>query len=303
MANEHEDDGLTEQERVALTLPDDEEDAKAGDTAGADDKGDEDAGDTEEADDAGGAGDDTAAAAATDDAAADDKPAGEEPAAEQPAGPKAESAPLLVVQAPADAEAKLAEIATQKSDLRKQYDDGDITFEEYESKKEVLDDQRFEIREAVSKAKLAGEIENQRQANDWKSTVDAFIGENPRYDPAKSESMYKLLDLEVRRVAGTDEFKNRSDSAAGREILKKAHENLAKELGFDATPKKGDPKTTPKKGNLPPSLHSVPAADVSDTDGGKYAALDRLAATNPEAYEDALFKMSDAERKAYEAAA
>ena len=41
---------------------------------------------------------------------------------------------------------------------------------------------------------------------------------------------------------------------------------------------------------------------MNDTDGGRFAVLDRLAATDPIAYEDALAKMPEAERNAYMAA-
>jgi hypothetical protein len=46
-------------------------------------------------------------------------------------------------------------------------------------------------------------------------------------------------------------------------------------------------------------LAKVPAADVEDTNGGRFAVLDRMASTDPLGYEEALNKMSAAERDAY----
>jgi Skp family chaperone for outer membrane proteins len=283
------DDGLTDEERAAL---EEEEGAAAGDGEGEDPPGDGDDGAGEgEGDGSGdgegageeGAGDDGEGAAA---AGSDDDPA---------VKGLDTSAPILVANAPEDADGKLKEIATQKDELLAKFDDGDITTKEYQAELDALNKQEREIEWGIEKAKLAAEIESQRQANEWKSTVDNFIRENPRYSPEKAPSMYQLLDIEVRRVAGLDEFKNRTDPAAGREILAKAHENIAKDLGFEAKPTK---QPAPNK-QLPPNLASIPAADQNDTQGGKYAVLDRMAASDPIAYEEALMKLPEAERNAY----
>lgn len=301
MSDKELDDGLTDEERAALA----EEEGEGTNTNGAGDEGadnegegNEGAGDDEGAEDGDGSdasGDDTGAG----DAAGTDAPADDaDGAAEQPTIETAKSAPILVVDAPADAAAKLTEISTKKDELFTKFDDGDITAKEYQSGLDTLNKQELDIELDIREAKLAEKIEAQRQANDWKATVDGFIAKNPRYSPEKSQSMYQLLDLEVRRVAGMDEFKNRSDAAAGREILTKAHENIAKDLGFDAKP--AAPKAPPtKKPDAIPSLHGTPAADQSDVSGGKYAVLDRLASNDPLAYEEALMKLPDTERNAY----
>lgn len=284
------DDGLTDEERAAL---EEEEGAAAGDGEGEGDpdNGDDGAGEGEGdgADGGDGAGEEGAGDAGEDAAAAgsDDEPA---------VKGLDTSAPILVAAAPEDADGKLKELATQKDELLAKFDDGDITTKEYQTQLDALNKQEREIEWGIEKARLAAEIESQRQANEWKSTVDNFIRENPRYSPEKAPSMYQLLDIEVRRVAGLDEFKNRTDPAAGREILAKAHENIAKDLGFDAKPTKQPPASNKQ---LPPNLASIPAADQNDTQGGKYAVLDRMATSDPIAYEEALMKLPEAERNAY----
>lgn len=296
------DDGLTDEERAAL---EDEEETNAGDGEGegdgtaegedADGAGDGEDGDGEGTGDAEGAG--AEGEGSGDGAAGEDQGTVED----EPAGKGLEastSGPVLVVNAPQDADTKLSEIATKKDELLAKFDDGDITTKEYQAELDALNKQEREVEWGIEKAKLASEMEAQRQANEWKATVDSFIRENPRYSPDKAPSMYQLLDIEVRRVAGTDEFKNRSDPAAGREILAKAHENIAKDLGFEAKPA-ASKKPAPTKPNLPPNLASVPAADQNDTQGGKYAVLDRMASSDPIAYEEALMKLPEAERNAY----
>ncbi|HEX5362345.1 MAG TPA: hypothetical protein VFW49_14860 [Fluviicoccus sp.] len=291
-ANTEIDDGLTDEERAALESDDDIIDGNQDDPqdpAESDDPQDPPADPDEDPED-------PADPAEPVDPPADpqDPPADPEPA---PAPAPTEHAPILVVQPPADAEAKLQEISTQKADLMEKFDDGDITVKEYQQQIDALNKQEREIELAVHKAQMAAEIEQQRQANEWNATVNGFIAENTQYNPEANPVLYQMLDLEVRRVALTDEFKNRTDMAAGKAILQKAHENIAKATGMQIKPKG---KTTPApKSDAPPSLHNVPAADLNDTKGGKYAVLDRLSTSDPIAYEEALMKLPEAERDAY----
>lgn len=296
--NENEiDDGLTPEERAAIASDDDliETDDEGGDDADASDQENGAQGDDEAGDDAG---DGVDAAAAADPAIHDDAGADTAAdAAQQPAVAEIENAPILVAQTPEDADAKLTEIASKKDSLLTQFDDGEITAREYQNELDKLNKEERQIELAIQKAQIAAEMEQQRQMNEWNATVKGFISENPRYNPKTSPRMYQMLDMEVRAVAQSDEFKNRTDSAAGRLILQRAHENLAKEIGFAAKP--AAQATKAAKPNLPPSLHNVPAADNSDVTGGKWAVLDRLQATDPIRYEDELMKLSDRDREAY----
>ena len=273
------DDGLTDEERAALEEYLDEGDE---DETSIDDGADSDA-------DAG----DDADAGETVAAAADDTVQAAADAAEPAA---ATSAPILVVDAPADADAKLKGIATAKDALISQFDDGDITAKEYQQQLDALAKQEREIERAVERSALAAEMEQQRLKNEWAATVNAFIEINDVYNPTTNPRMYRALDQEVRDVAGSPEAK----TMTGAQILAKAHENLAQAFGFEAKKEApaGKVRRVPKP-DLPPSLDKVPAAETLDVTSGKYGALDRLASTNPLAYEEALMKMSDRERDEY----
>ena len=83
----------------------------------------------------------------------------------------------------------------------------------------------------------------------------------------------------------------------GAQILAKSHANLI-EAGMIKAPGKPAAGKAPKP-NLPPNLARVPASESNDTSGGRFASLDRLAATDPMAYEDKLMALSDADRRAY----
>jgi len=277
--NDHtDDDGLTDEERLALEDGDEE---VVGELS-ADDEDEEDA--------------DEAKAKAGD---AADEPKAEDPPSDSEGAPDVKvaeasqaAAPILVVESPSDADDKLKAIATEKEDLITKFDDGEITAKEYQQQLDALAKQEREIERALERAALAAEMEQQRLKNEWTATVNAFIESNPVYK--ENARLYRALDQEVRDVANSEEGKTMS----GARILAKAHENLAQAFGFAAkSADKG--KSAAPKADLPPSLHGVPAADANDVTGGKYAALDRLASTNPIAYEEALMKLPDSERDAY----
>lgn len=270
------DDGLTDEERLALAEEDgaddttDELDTETNDETNDDDAGKDDAGaDEQKPDD-------------TTTEEEDDEPVNNLP-----------GAPLLVAEAPEDAAAQLESISSKKEELITQFDDGDITAKEYQQQLDALAKQEREIERALDKAEIAAEMEKQRKYNEWVSTVNGFLDTNKVYKD--NPRLYRALDQEVKDVAATPEAANWD----GNQILKKAHENLSEAFGLGKAAPAADGKPGKTKPNLPPNLAKVPAADTNDMGAGKYAALDRLAAENPIAYEEHLAKMPDAERDAY----
>lgn len=270
------DDGLTDEERLALAEEDgaddttDELDTETNDETNDDDAGKDDAGaDEQKPDD-------------TTTEEEDDEPVNNLP-----------GAPLLVAEAPEDAAAQLESISSKKEELITQFDDGDITAKEYQQQLDALAKQEREIERALDKAEIAAEMEKQRKYNEWVSTVNGFLDTNKVYKD--NPRLYRALDQEVKDVAATPEAANWD----GNQILKKAHENLSEAFGLGKATPAADGKPGKTKPNLPPNLAKVPAADTNDMGAGKYAALERLAAENPIAYEEHLAKMPDAERDAY----
>ncbi len=298
MADEKEiDDGLTEEERAALADEDGNTDPVEGNADEGDDKDDDKDGETADpeakADDA-----------KPDDAKADDGNAddGDDSKSDAAKSGDAETvaqqgAPILVVEPPTDAETKLKEIGTQKEELITKFDDGEITAKEYQQQLDALAKQERDIERAVERAELAAEMEQQRLKNEWMATVNSFVDANPVYK--ENPRLYRALDQEVRDVASSEEGKTMS----GAKILAKAHENLTAAFNLPKPQTAQDTKPKAPKAEVPPSLHGVPAADANDVSGGKYAALDRLASTNPIAYEEALMKLPEEERNAYLASA
>lgn len=285
--NQDYDDGLTDEERAALNEDDgdgttDQDDGAAeaaakaaqeqaeAEAAAAAEKAKQDA--------------DAAAAKAKEEAdAAAVVPATDD----QPAAPA--SQPILIAQAPEDAEAKLKEIGDKKEAILSQFDDGEITAREMQKQLDELARQERKIERDLHEAELSQKLEAQRLQNDWTATCHAFVESHPIYK--NNDRLYRALDAEVRDLA------SKPDTAAwtGQRFLDEAHKNLLKAFGIQeqAAPAKAAPK---QERDLPPNLAKVPAADVEDTNGGRFAVLDRLDGV---ALEAALSKMSEAERTAY----
>lgn len=268
------DNGGQEQEGEA-----NKSDADKGDTQGATegaDKGDAGAGDG--GDDAGAGADDGADAGQIVDAG---KPA-----------------PLLIAEAPADADAKLAAIGEKKGALLEQFDNGDITAKEYQSQLDALNKEERTIESAVQKAEIAAEMRQQQEVNNWMGQVQTFTTkDHPEYSTSKVRWM--ALDAFVKEI-GSDPA---NASLTGAQILAEAHKRVVEDLG-EVQPKakaEADGKQQPLKGSKaepPKTLAKVPAAD-NTMDDNKWAAFDRLAATDPVALEEKLMKLSESERDEY----
>lgn len=277
------DDGLTEEERAALA----EEEGAGTDTAtetDAEATAEAAAAEPETAKEP-----EAAAPAETQVATAD-------PAAttEAPATDPQQTAPILVADPVDGAEARLTEIATKKDALLTQFDDGDITAKEYQKQLDELSRQERKIEFELHEANLAAKMEQQRLQNEWTKTCNDFVETHSIYKD--NPRLYKALDAEVRELAGKPETANWS----GQKFLDEAHKNLKQAFGFqEADTGKPKAKAYNPAENLPPNLAKVPAAEVEDTNGGRFAVLDRLASSDPIAYEETLAKMSEAERNSY----
>lgn len=240
-----------------------------------------------------------AATAAEPAPAAASAPAPAEPGAAP--SPAVQPAPLLVAQAPDDAKAKLDQIATDKAALRQKYDDGDITFAEYEADKEKLDEQRMDIRLAVEKAETATQMARQQEQNQWNADCNTFLEQHPDlYQGETNAANLADLDAAIKAIAVMPSSAGKS----GPQVLAMAHRAVMAARGSPVVATATAPAAAPAKPiipkpALPPDLGKMPSAGVTDTGEGKWASLDRLQDANPEAYEAALAKLSQAEQDAY----
>lgn len=309
---------LTEEEREAILAEDDGDDDDAGaDTTDADeaaaaaaddpaaDKGGED--DDPDADPDADPDDDKKKGAKEDDPAGDDDPnAGgdDDPDADQAAAQqRPDSAPPLVADIPEDYDDQVKAVTDAKQKLIDDFDEGEITAREYHQQLEEQNRKERELERIKDRAEMASQMAEQQQVNDWKRTVSSFLNDHPQYKPPADENdsnpLYYALDAEVRRIGGADPDMPPED------VLAEAHKRILKATGQQEADPAADKDPAPRKPaprkpvDAPPNLGKVPAADVDDIQGGKYAKLDRLAETDPLAYEDALAQLPEAEQEHY----
>lgn len=278
----------------------------------------EEEGDDTDIDGEEGGDDDTAAAAAEDEGEDGEQEEEQEVEAEQPSTegtPPATQEPATSeeagddedeIQFPADAQKavselteKLAQNESQQEALLEQFDDGELTREEYAEKLAELrkENQQF----TKDQAKAEGQIENAIEA--YRKDVRGFLKDHAEYKPGGL--LHKALDDRVK------ELQQASDNPLSPKLIRQAHKQIQEELGL-VKPGAKEPSTpgqketgktvTPKPTReLPPNLNALPAAEVNDAtdDDGRYAVLARLAKTDPIAHEKALLKMTEAEQDEY----
>lgn len=272
---------LTDEEREGyLEDEGDDADDDTGADVKADDKGDQDGAD----------GDDSQDDGADSNTQGDGKDGESEDKLDDPLKPT----PLFKAELPADIEAKRTALDTQEDELVNKFDEGDITFAEYNKELRSLNRERADLDRAELKAELAQEAQQSQVEQTWQTTANTFVAEHPLI--SKNETTWSSFDAIVRRVTAETMQKGEQPS---RRDLEKAYKQWTEDLGIaDVGIQKPQPKH--KKQNIvPPNLGKVPAATANDTDDGKFAHLDRLAESDPLAFEAALAKMSDAQRDEY----
>jgi hypothetical protein len=193
-----------------------------------------------------------------------------------------------------DFQAELTELGKQLQALAKQFEDGEITTQEFTAKQFEIWDARSRLSQAQAKAETAREINDAQ----WARDVKRFLRDNEQY---KSPILYQALN-----AALTEVNKDPANvSLDGDELLEKAHGLVAKEFGV-VPPRSVKPRTRPlpKPGEAeakaikaaPKTLADIPAADDASTGADRYVHLDRLDGI---ALEQALAKMTEAEAEAY----
>lgn len=217
----------------------------------------------------------------------------EQAAAQQPA----ERKPRPVFEAPdvpADVDDQIAAAKLAKIKLAEKFDEGEITAVEYAKQTEELNDFQRELENKRFKAQLAAESQQSRELDSWEETCSDFLSAHPEI--SKSKLRYDSFDYAVRLVTGDQA----NAALTGAQQLEKAYQTWVTELGIQVEqPAQSGAKPDPKKPKVVPNIGSLPAAQASDTDDGKFAYLDRLAESDPLKFEAQLAKLSDADREAY----
>lgn len=214
--------------------------------------------------------DDTLAAEAADDAeleaAQDDSDAGQE-----------DYQPLLQVREIPQAGAALRALDDREAGLQTLFDEGDITSGELASGLKEVQKHRSEIEWALKKNDLAETMARDHEDAKWDAAVSSFM-KGPAAAIAKNEALTQAFDSIVRKV--TADASNVGLSF--RQQLEKAHK-----LFNDDVAKAGF------------SLDRGFSDDNMASDSANFAALDRLADSNPTRFEREFAKLSADDQAAY----
>lgn len=177
----------------------------------------------------------------------------------------------------------------EEAALVKKYEEGEVNEADY----------RKGLREIVvaqTEAQHADKFNTEVQKQVWENEVAKFIRTNAQYK--QGTVMYSALGRAL-ELEGAAEG---ADNLAGDELLARAHKRVMAEFGI-TPPASKDSLAAPKRPSeddarklAPKTLADVPAADLQDMGGGKFAHLDNLDGL---AFENALARLSEGERDAY----
>lgn len=299
--------GLSEEERAALTGEEaDTTDEALQDIAGDDENGDDDAGADGDDKDQGADGQNNADDADADlgnaDAGSDDQ--GTTDADTDDAGSDVVNDEIVIPDdiptvkvdpfVPKISGEVLPEYQAKIDALDAKYEDGTLPMAEH--RKEVR-----KLEAASQNAEIQAQLEAHTQGT-WKKEQAVFLDKNPQFRDTKNRILFGALNQEVIRLANDE----RTVGMTGLQILYAAKANVDKEIGAVT----GKPPVIPAKvddkkagGNKPKAakpthqtLADIPAAAANDTEGDRFAYLDKLDGLVIEA---ALNKLSDTDRQAY----
>ncbi|WP_313824084.1 hypothetical protein [Leclercia sp.] len=227
----------------------------------------------------------------------------EQQPAKQEQQPEAQAPqPLFKSVATEELKAKYTDIDNRENELVEKFEEGDLTTREYNAQLRALNKERGDLEWQERKAELnreSVELEVQRQ---WEADVNAFLPNHPEIRDV--EENWNSFNTVLLQVTGASAAQGKGYGAAE---LDRAYRIWADERGIVAkepAPAKQEQKPEPEKAkakplDIPPSLAKVPAAAPEDTDDGKFAALDRMAESDPQKYQETIARMSADEYDAY----
>lgn len=240
--------------------------------------------------------DDAAAAQAEADAAAKTK-AEPEPEPEKPVvAPRPRG--VLNDTLPEDYSQRVEANNTAQDELAQKYEDGDISFAEYNKGMRKLHEEAMDLREVKMRAEISEVSSTNSVQQHWDGLMGSFLTAHPEAisTPVRQNAFDHILREITAPVMA-------AGGMPGQAEIDKAYARLAEEFGLQAKQpnqdKGAEPPAAKKENKVPPTLGAVPAAAHTDVDDGKWAHLDRLAEQDPIKFEETLMKMSEAERNEY----
>ena len=176
-------------------------------------------------------------------------------------------------------------------ELKKQFDDGEVSIDEYIDAKSALDRQ-------IVKAELKAELAQESANKSWEQSQKEFLGQNAYL--RDNEVLFDAFAMQVNKLLADPKSASMSDA----DLLKAAQARVDAAIGrkpdseppakTDESAIRNAKKEAADRSRAPKTLQGIPAAaPADDVDGNPFAYLDRL---NGEEFEAAIAKLSDADR-------
>lgn len=197
---------------------------------------------------------------------------------------------VLKGELPADYDDRVKANAEARKELRRKYNDGDISFDEYEEQSEELVEQRQELRDLKFKAELATESRQQAIVNNWIAVINPFTAAHPEL--SEDDVAKNAFDHYCHEETGKT---LQAGGQPGQAEIDRAYAAWCKRFNF--TPAAGQrqqeqQQEAQKNRKVPPALGGLPSSSTNEVQDGKLAAISRLTGV---AYEEALAKLTPAE--------
>lgn len=235
-----------------------------------------------------------AAKADADDAVTDESEDEPEPEAAKADATPDEPAPVPIAEPQPMADAAPSVLDKLNADLaalKKQFDDGEVSIDEYIDAKSALDRQ-------IVKAELRAELAQESANKSWEQSQKEFLGQNTYL--RDNEVLFDAFAMQVNKLLADPKSASMSDA----DLLKAAQAKVDAAIGRkpDSEPPVKPDESAIRKAKkeaadvskAPKTLQGIPAAaPADDVDGNPFAYLDRLTG---EEFEAAIAKLSDSDR-------
>lgn len=297
MNGKYDDVELTEQEIAAMKEAlGAEEGVEPDDTEAGTDTGTDDQDSTSDTDTSGAAED----SGPDEETSADDEPQKDESKADEGADATAQE-PVAPAQQAQDAQpqepkpSRLEQLNADLLALRDKFDSGDIAVDEYIDARDLISRQ-------IVKVELAQELAKQEVERGWERSQREFFKQHPYL--RENEVIYDAYSSQVNRMLRDPASSGMTDegilSAAKAKVDAAFGRTSEPEPSKDERPGRQAKQAAADVTKAPKTLRGIPVAEAAtDTDGGKYSYLDRLAAKGGQEFEAALAKLSSDELAAW----
>jgi hypothetical protein len=213
---------------------------------------------------------------------------------------EAERLPRYQVSLPEDFDAQVNAINEDLAAANEKFRSGEIEFADFQSELSRINTKRDELSALKIKADLAQEMNEQAAQQEWAMTVNRFLRDAKKtegIDYRADEAKNRDLDLFVKAIAADPANQDKPL----RWFIAEAHAMVKAKHGIASAPKAADKKPDGKPTGRKPPLASVPKtlAGVPGGDGpgdvaGEFSDLDGLDGLE---LEDAIAKMTPAQRE------